>query len=127
PTWPPRITIAYTCSGVHQHAADHRGALDGGTEGMQTEFAVGSLADWVVDATDDLRDLVDVLGDLGRHDVAIIALGQDHEAVRLFHSGSAQQLGVGSVTDHEGPPEVASECASCGTLVERAWPPVHDR
>src|ERR1041385_1050134 len=104
------MTIAYMAS-VLDHGADGRGALDRRAEHAEPELAVDLGPDRVVDPSDDLVHVEDVLGDLRGHDVAVVALRHGDEAVRLLGAGAAQEVGLHAVADHEAAPEAVLEDA----------------
>ena len=66
---------------------------------MQAELLVSVRPFGVVDAGDHSRHSEDVLGDLGRHDVAVVALRYSDEAVGVLDARPPQDFRVGSVAD----------------------------
>src|SRR2546428_7171971 len=89
----------YAASLLQQRLLDALGAIDGRADRVQPELFVSLGALGVVDAADDAGNLEDVLGDLRGHDVAVVAFGHRHEAVRVLHAGPAQHLRVGAIAD----------------------------
>src|SRR5579864_8520199 len=73
-----------------------------------------------------MRDLEDVLGDLGGHDVAVVAFGDRHEPIGVFDSGPPQDVGVGAVADHLITLEVPPQHAARRRAGERVGIPVDD-
>src|SRR6266480_2479084 len=92
-----------------QHAMDLPGAGERGAECIQAEFAVDVLAHRVVDAGDHARYLEDLAGDLRRHDVPVVAIGQGGEAVRRFDPRLAEDVLVDPVAEHHLAGEVVTE------------------
>src|SRR5258706_5753382 len=84
---------------LQQRLLDALGAIDGRTDRVQPELFVSLRALGVVDAADDAGNLEDVLGDLRGHDVAVVAFGHRHEAVRVLDACPAQHLRVGAIAD----------------------------
>ena len=66
---------------------------------MQAQLLVGLGAFGIVDASHDPRHFEDVLGNLGRHDVAVVAFSDRHEAVGVFDTRPSEHVGIGAVTD----------------------------
>src|SRR6266700_1628145 len=75
-----------------QHGMDLLCAGERGAERIQAEFAVDVLAHRVVDAGDHAGHFEDLAGDLRRHDVPVVAIGQGGEAVRRFDPGLAENI-----------------------------------
>src|SRR5216683_7026705 len=97
---------------LHQSLLDVLRALESRTDRVDSKLLVSVGPVWVVDAAHDARDLEDVLGDLGGHDVAVVAFGNGYEAVSILNSSTTQDVGVGAVPDDLVAPEVVGEDAA---------------
>src|SRR5438445_5477565 len=89
-------------------------------DGVEAELTVDILAHWVVDPGDYPGDLENLAGDLGRHDVSIVAVGQGGEAIRRLDAGLAEDIFIDPVAENHLPREVAPQA------VERAAVHVDD-
>src|SRR2546425_13075698 len=69
-------------------------------ERIQAKLAVDILPHRVVDAGDHARNFEDLAGDLRRHDVPVVAVGQGGEAVRRFDPRLAKDVLVDPVANH---------------------------
>src|SRR5438067_10490410 len=94
---------------LHQDTLDVLGAFDGGTDRVDAELLVGLGTLGIVDTGHHVRDLEDVLGDLGGHDVAVVALCDGDETVGLLDAGPAEDVDVGAVADDLVAAEVPGE------------------
>ena len=102
------------------------GAFDRGADGVQPQLLVCLGALWVIDAGHHARHLEDVLGDLRRHDVAIVAFGDSDESVGVLDTGAAEDLGVGAVADDLVALEVVGQDAALGRAGELVGVAVDD-
>src|SRR5260370_24707986 len=102
PAVPPPTTITYTslfALPLQQDPLDVMRALEGRADRVQAELFIGFGPLGVVDASHDVGYLENVLGDLRRHDVSVVALGHGDKPVRMLDAGPAQDVGVGAVAD----------------------------
>src|SRR4030042_870194 len=64
-------------------------------------MAIEFLAQGVVDAADHSRHMENMLGNLGSHNITVIALGQGNQNLGVLYPGSLKHLLVKPVT-HQG-------------------------
>src|SRR3990172_9339668 len=72
----------------------------GGADGLEPQGTVELLAKGVVNAAYHLGHVKDVLGDLGRHYIAVVPLGHGGKGVGLLDPGAPQHIGVDAVPHH---------------------------
>src|SRR5260370_27684797 len=111
---------------LQQGFLDVLGTLEGRTDGMQAELLVSIGTLGIVDTGNDPGYLEDDLGDLGGHDVAVVAFGHGDEAIGILHAGPPQDIGIGAVADHLVALEIVREHASRGRARELVWVPIDD-
>src|SRR5260370_29489994 len=104
--------MTYTRLFLQQSFLDVLRALECRRDRVDSKLLVSVGPVWVVDAAHDARDLEDVLGDLGGHDVAVVAFGDCYEAVSILNSSTTQDVGVGAVPDDLVALEVVGEDAA---------------
>src|SRR5438105_8198129 len=92
----------------------------GRTDSVEAELPIDVLANRIVDPGDHPGDLEDLAGDLGRHDVSIVAVGQGGEPIRRLDAGLAEDIFIDPVAENHLPREVAPQA------VERAAVHVDD-
>src|SRR5260370_4472510 len=102
PAVPPPTTITYTSLfglPLQQAPLHVVSGLEGGADRVQAELFIGFGPLGVVDASYDVGDLENVLGDLRRHDVPVVAFGHGDKPVRMLDPSPSQDVGVGAVAD----------------------------
>ena len=72
----------------------------------QPHVAVHLFAQRIEDTARDDLHTEDVLGDLRRHDVAVVTAGGADECVRLIETNAPQHVDIDAVADHTNPVEV---------------------
>ena len=96
-------------------------------EGRDPEIGIGGGAHRIVDLRDDpLRPEV-LDGDLGRHDVAVVALGEREEDVGILGTGAAEDVLVGAIAPDRAATEVGREPVEGATVLVRCVVKVHAR
>src|SRR5207302_5113427 len=105
----PPITITYIAGSCFQHRMDLPRPGERRADRIQAELAVDVLADRVVDPGDDPGNLENLLGDLGRHDVAVVAVGEGGEAVRRLDARLAEHVLIDSVPKHHLAGKIAAQ------------------
>ena len=75
-------------------------------------FARTARVDAARYARDYARNLEHMLGDLGSHDVPVVAFCNGDEAVRVLDTGPPQDVGVGAIADHLVAFEIGGQDAS---------------
>src|SRR5438477_12846897 len=78
-------------------------------DGVEAELTVDILAHRVVDPGDYPGDLENLAGDLGRHDVSIVAVGQGGDAIRGLDAGLSQAILIDPVAEHHLPSEIVPQ------------------
>src|SRR6184192_1313335 len=96
---------------------DRLGTGERRADSVEAELTVDILAHRVVDPGDHPGALENLAGDLGRHDVSIVAVGQGGEAIRSLDAGLAQDILIDPVAENHLPREIAPQ------PIERA--PIH--
>src|SRR5713226_4981358 len=100
-----------------QHTVNLPDPGQGGAEGVQAQLAVNVLPDRIVDTRDHPRDVENLAGDLGGHDVPVVAVGERGKALRLLDAGSSKHVLVNAVALHHLPWKVRPQAAE-GTPVD---------
>ena len=77
----PRSKVCVLPGRLDQHVANHLRADGRRADRLHAELAVHLSARRIVDARDDPLDLEHALGDQGRHDVAVVAVGDGDKSV----------------------------------------------
>ncbi len=90
---------------LHQGLGQDGGAADG----LQAQRPIRLGPERVVDLGDDPRNAEHVLGQLGGHDVAVVALGQGHDDLGHLGLGAAQDVLVAPVAPDRDPAVAARQ------------------
>src|SRR6202022_4154847 len=92
-----------------QEGMDLAGPRQRRADGIEAQLAIDGFPHRIIDAGDDPRDLKDLERDLGRHDVAIVAIGQRGEAVRRLDPRLAQYVLVDPIAEDHLTREIGAE------------------
>src|SRR6267143_2629230 len=103
-----------------QHTVNLPDAGQGRAGRIQAQLAVDVLSDRIVDARDHPRDVEDLAGDLGGHDVPVVAVGERGKALRLLDARLAKHVLINTIAQHHLTREVRPQ------TVERAPVDVDD-
>src|SRR5438128_2572874 len=87
-----------------------------GTNGVEAELSVDVLANRVVDPGDHPGDFEDLAGDLGRHDVSIVAVGQGGETIRALDPGLAEDILIDPVAEDHLSVEIGAQPVEGATI-----------
>src|SRR5438445_11806621 len=110
------MTITYMGWLAFQECMDLPGSGERRADSIEAELAIDRLAHRIVNAGDHPRDLEDLFCNLGRHDVAIVPIGEGGEAVRRLDPSLAKHVFVDPVAERHPPLAIAAEAVK-GALI----------
>src|SRR4030042_1867406 len=79
---------------------EHLCSYLGWADGFQSQGMVKLFADRIVDPTEHSGHVEDVLGDLGRHHISVVPLGNDNENIGFLNSCPSQGILISAVTNY---------------------------
>src|SRR5712691_12264665 len=103
------MTITYMGWSSFQECMDLPRSGEGRADSIEAKLAIDRLAHRIVYPGDHPGDLEDLFCNLGRHDVAIVPIGEGGEAIRRLDSRLAEHVLVDPVAEHHLSAEIAAE------------------
>lgn len=90
---------------IHDQGRDRRRRANR----RQPESTIGVLPHRIIDADDHLRDVEDLPGNLRRHDIAVIPIGDGNERMGLLDPGRSQDVLINPGADDGIAPKFGSK------------------